>query len=130
MLSCCANQSCGQPLASLQEGRLFQFQIVSISVSVDDREKMEYDEVPNRLTANFWLCGACAATMKLVLTPFEGVRLIPLEDSMEQPVDDAIERTMIDRTMSDRTINQSADQSTHQSHRGAFRPPSYGIHQN
>jgi hypothetical protein len=130
MLSSCANQSCGQPLASLKEGRLFQFQIVSISVSADDREKMEYDEVPNRLTTNFWLCGACAATMKLVLTPFEGVRLISQEDSMAQPVDDAIERTMIERTMIDRTrIDRTMNRSIDQSHRGAFRTP-LETHQN
>jgi hypothetical protein len=110
MLSCCANQSCSRALV-LSEGRLFQFQIISISVSADDREKMEYDEVPNRETCNFWLCGSCTATMKLVLTPMGGIQLVSLDD----PTSEA---------------DQLADESLAQSHREATHQRSFGAHQN
>jgi hypothetical protein len=79
MLSQCANPNCGRPLTSLSEGRLFQFEIVSISVSATDDASEEFDETPKRETAHFWLCAQCAATMALSLEPVSGLRLVPLE---------------------------------------------------
>jgi hypothetical protein len=79
MLSQCANPSCGRPLTSLSEGRLFQFEIVSISVSASDDASEEFDETPKRETAHFWLCAQCAATMALSLEPVSGLRLVPVE---------------------------------------------------
>jgi hypothetical protein len=81
MLSECANSNCGKRLTSLSEGRVFQFEIVSISVSATDEGKTEeaFDETPERETASFWLCGQCAATMTLTLEPKLGLQLIPLE---------------------------------------------------
>jgi hypothetical protein len=79
MLSQCANPTCAKPLTSLSEGRLFQFEIVSISVSATDDTSADFDETPRRETAHFWLCPQCAATMALTLEPASGLRLVPLE---------------------------------------------------
>jgi hypothetical protein len=79
MLSQCANPVCCRPLTSLSEGRLFQFEIVSISVSAIDDSKQEFDETPSKETAHFWLCTNCAETMGLTLEPMTGLRLVPLE---------------------------------------------------
>ena len=81
MVSQCSNPSCGRPLTSLSEGRLFQFEIVSISVSAIDDASTELNETPQRETANFWLCGECAASMTLTLEPLAGLRLQPLQTS-------------------------------------------------
>ena len=79
MLSQCANPSCSQPLSSLSEGRLFQFEIVSISISASDDAAEKLDETPHRQTAHFWLCASCAKTMTLALEPLSGLRLLALE---------------------------------------------------
>jgi hypothetical protein len=79
MVSHCSNPSCGRALTSLSEGRLFQFEIVSISVSATDEDLTEFDERPERETANFWLCGKCAESMTLSLDPTAGLRLTPLD---------------------------------------------------
>src|SRR5437868_5508366 len=46
MLSQCANPTCCRPLTSLSEGRLFQFEIVSISISASDESREDFDESP------------------------------------------------------------------------------------
>ena len=79
MLSQCANPACCRALTSLSEGRLFQFEIVSISVSATDDSREEFDETPSKETAHFWLCRECAATMSLTLEPINGLRLVPLD---------------------------------------------------
>ncbi len=79
MLSQCANPACCRSLTSLSEGRLFQFEIVSISVSATDDSEQDFDETPSKETAHFWLCAECAATMALTLEPLNGLRLVPLE---------------------------------------------------
>jgi|SRR5581483_2986431 len=81
MLSQCANPACCRPLTSLSEGRLFQFEIVSISVSATDGSDHDLDETPSKETAHFWLCSQCATTMSLTLEPINGLRLVPLEVS-------------------------------------------------
>ena len=84
MLSQCANSSCGRPLTSLSEGRLYQFEIVSISISATDDDPEKLDETPHRETAHFWLCGACAKTMTLALEPLSGLRLLPIQPNAPQ----------------------------------------------
>jgi hypothetical protein len=81
MLAYCANPSCYAPLHSFAEGRLFQFEIVSISVSASDDMAEPFDEKPERQTAQFWLCGSCASAMTLVLEPQKGLRLVPVSQS-------------------------------------------------
>ena len=53
MISRCANQDCGRLVAFFSEGRLFQFEVVSISVTADDGDKAAMDEVANRQTCHF-----------------------------------------------------------------------------
>jgi hypothetical protein len=79
MLAYCVNPDCYTPLHSFSEGRLFQFEIVSISVSASDDTTAPFDEKPERQTAQFWLCGECASNMTLLLEPVKGLRLVPLE---------------------------------------------------
>jgi hypothetical protein len=63
----------------LAEGRLFQFEITSISISAVDDNPDQMNETPQRETAHFWLCSQCAATMTLSLEPLGGLRVLPLE---------------------------------------------------
>jgi hypothetical protein len=78
MLAYCANPNCGTPLQTFAEGRLFQFEVVSISISASDDTAQPFDEKPERQTAQFWLCGGCASAMTLVLEPQKGLSLVPL----------------------------------------------------
>jgi hypothetical protein len=82
MLSKCANPNCSAPVGSFGQGRLFQFEIVSISLSVNDRQSADFDERPRRETTHFWLCSDCSASMTLALTPSRGLQLMPLKKEM------------------------------------------------
>jgi hypothetical protein len=81
MLAYCANPSCYTPLHSFAEGRLFQFEVVSISVAANDDTSEPFDEKPERQTAQFWLCGNCASSMTLTLEPMRGLKLVPIGDA-------------------------------------------------
>jgi len=83
MLAYCVNESCNRPLHSFSEGRLFQFEVVSISVAASDDKSAPFDERPQRQTLHMWLCGRCASTMTLVLEPARGVKVVSLEDRDE-----------------------------------------------
>jgi len=78
MVAHCVNPNCGAHLHSFAEGRLFQFEVVSISLSASDDIPGPFDEQPKSQSAQFWLCGRCAATMSLVLEPISGLKIIPL----------------------------------------------------
>lgn len=78
MLAHCVNPNCYAPLHSFSEGRLFQFEVVSISVAASDDSSAPFDEKPERQTAHFWLCGRCADSMTLVLEPARGLRVLPM----------------------------------------------------
>lgn len=78
MLAHCVNPDCYSPLRSFCEGRLFQFEIVSISIAANDATSQPFDEKPERRTAHFWLCGRCSDRMTLVLEPFRGLRVVPV----------------------------------------------------
>lgn len=81
MVGHCVNENCNRPLSALAEGRLFQFEVVSISLAVRDESKAPFDEKPKRKTVHFWLCGECASSFTLVLEPQRGLKLISLEES-------------------------------------------------
>lgn len=81
MTAHCVNPSCGAQLHSFAEGRLFQFEIVSISVSATDETTAPFDEQPKSQTAQYWLCGRCAASMSLVLEPVSGLKIVPLSET-------------------------------------------------
>lgn len=78
MLARCVNPTCFAPLHSFCEGRLFQFEVVSISIAATDDTAAPFDEKPEHQTAHFWLCGRCADDMTLVLEPLKGLRVVPL----------------------------------------------------
>lgn len=78
MLSRCANADCAVPAHSFTEGRLFQFEVVSISVAANDETNQPFDEKPERETVHLWLCGHCSASMTLVLDPAKGLQLVSL----------------------------------------------------
>lgn len=81
MLAFCANPTCYAPLHSFAEGRLFQFEVTSISVAASDDTTEPFDEKPERQTAQFWLCGQCASSMTLTLEPLRGLKLVPIGES-------------------------------------------------
>lgn len=80
VMACCINEDCNLPLRSLSEGRLFQFEVTSISLAANDNSVAPFDEKPQRETVHFWLCGSCASTQTLVLEPARGLKLVPLQD--------------------------------------------------
>jgi hypothetical protein len=80
MLARCVNESCKHALYSFSEGRLFQFEVVSISLAASDEGSAPFDEKPQRETVHFWLCGRCASSMSLVLEPARGLKLVSLDE--------------------------------------------------
>lgn len=78
MIAHCVNPGCGAQLHSFAEGRLFQFEVVSISVSATDEVGAPFDEEPRSQTAQYWLCGRCATSMTLTLEPANGLKIVPL----------------------------------------------------
>jgi len=75
----CVNPDCRVALRSFGEGRLFQFEIVSISVAASDEARLPFDEKPKRQLSHFWLCGACASSFCVTLEPLHGIKLVPLD---------------------------------------------------
>jgi hypothetical protein len=89
------NPDCKATLRSFCDGRVFQFEIVSISISVSDDS---LNEQPERQTSHFWLCGRCADEMTLVLDPQRGLRLVPLNQQatgLSHPVFPALDEEQI-----------------------------------
>ena len=80
MLAHCINPDCRVALQTFSEGRLFQFEVVSISIPARDDRRLPFDEKPRRQTSHFWLCGNCATRLSLTVEPSEGLRLVPLAD--------------------------------------------------
>ena len=87
MLARCVNENCNRPLHSFSEGRLFQFEVVSISLAASDENSAPFDEKPQRETVHFWLCGRCAATSTLVLEPAKGLKLISVDEASRTAAD-------------------------------------------
>jgi len=88
MLAHCVNPDCVLPLRSFSEGRLFQFEVVSISVAANDATTAPFDEKPQRQTSHFWLCGRCAQQMTLQLDPVAGMRVVPCDSNNLELRDD------------------------------------------
>ncbi len=70
-------------MRSFSEGRLYQFEIVSISIAASDSAKAPFDERPERQAVHYWLCGRCAANLNLQLEPLQGLRVVPLVPGKE-----------------------------------------------
>jgi hypothetical protein len=92
MLARCVNEGCNRPLYSFSEGRLFQFEVVSISLAASDESSAPFDEKPQRETVHFWLCGRCASTMSLVLEPARGLKLVSLEEQSSETPERSVDR--------------------------------------
>ena len=90
MLARCVNEACNRPLHSFSEGRLFQFEVVSISLAASDENSAPFDEKPQRETVHFWLCGTCAANHTLVLEPARGLKLIHVDEASSGMPDQSI----------------------------------------
>ncbi len=81
----CANPECQAFRHSFCEGRLFQFEIVSISVAASDDSSQPFDEKPERKTAHFWLCETCASKMSLELDPVNGLQFVASKEGERRP---------------------------------------------
>lgn len=79
MLTHCVNPDCHVALRSFAEGRLFQFEVVSISVAACDEARLPFDEKPRHQLSHFWLCGSCASSLCVTLEPLLGLKLVPLD---------------------------------------------------
>jgi hypothetical protein len=66
------NENCNRPPHRFDDGRLFQFELTSISVTANDAAAAPFDEMPQKETFHFWLCGNCAITFTLVPDPLQG----------------------------------------------------------
>ncbi len=86
----CANENCRTRLHSFTEGRIFQFEIVAVSMSADNVVAGTSDESEQRETAQFWLCGNCASTMTLVLDSMQGLKLIAKGGEYTSPAEKKI----------------------------------------
>lgn len=76
MISKCANPDCSVPLRYLRHGRIFRFDVPSLSFEAIGsawRAKM------SRKVAHFWLCGHCCQTMTLIFDPVIGAKVHALE---------------------------------------------------
>lgn len=90
MLARCVNDSCNRPLHSFSEGRLFQFEVVSISLAASDENSAPFDEKPQRETVHFWLCGRCASSYTLVLEPAKGLKLLSVDEARSAATEHAV----------------------------------------
>lgn len=90
MLARCVNEGCNRPLHSFSEGRLFQFEVVSISLAASDENSAPFDEKPQRETVHFWLCGRCASSYTLVLEPAKGLKLLSVEEANSAAAEHAV----------------------------------------
>ena len=89
----CVNPTCRVQLHSFADGRLYQFEIVSISLSASDDMAAPFDEKPQSQTVQYWLCGDCASAMTLMLEPTRGLRLLPLSSEAQNMPRMAVENT-------------------------------------
>ena len=68
MISKCANPYCGAPFRYLREGKLFQ-----LYTGPETQSATDPNQKSDRHMECFWLCGRCAATLRLEFERQEGV---------------------------------------------------------
>ncbi len=73
MISKCANPNCGAPFRYLREGKLFQLYTGSQPASAGGT-----DAKTSRQMEYFWLCGRCAATLRLEFQKKNGAAIVRL----------------------------------------------------
>ena len=91
MTATCSNPNCGVPLRSFTEGRLFHFEIASVSISAVTDSSELFQQEPETQVAQYWLCSKCADRMTLSIEPLNGLQFIPLLDLSEMEEDTAVE---------------------------------------
>jgi hypothetical protein len=69
MMNRCANPNCGKPLHYLREGRIFVFDVADPKPPTPTFGRRTHHQ------ENFWLCGACSATMVLEETSERQIRV-------------------------------------------------------
>lgn len=78
MVSHCANPSCATPLRYLRDGRLFQFEVKSVSRPGGSQEAEEGGpKRPSRQVWHYWLCGNCSSDMTLQFDQLQGLKVTP-----------------------------------------------------
>ncbi len=80
MVSKCANPACSTPFRYLREGKLFQL----YSESASRATGQEGTQHPRHLEY-FWLCGHCAATIKLEFERKDGEVVVRMRHTNEAP---------------------------------------------
>lgn len=75
MLSKCANPNCDTPLHYLRDGKVFQVELSSRAVPIDQRKAL-------RRVEHFWLCGPCSEAQTLTYDDESGVRVVPKQQIM------------------------------------------------
>ena len=69
MLLNCANPKCNAEFLYLYEGEVILI------------------ELPDRSVQRYWLCGACASSMRVVYDPVVGIKIVPKDVQSQQPPD-------------------------------------------
>jgi hypothetical protein len=66
------------PLRYLRDGRLFQFEIKSITqANLDTKSLASLSGQLSRRVFHFWLCGQCSSTLTLAFDTLKGVIVRP-----------------------------------------------------
>ena len=73
MISKCANPNCGAPFRYLREGKLFQ-----LYTGPEPQSASGSNQNIARQMEYFWLCGRCAATMRLEFEKKDGAAIVRL----------------------------------------------------
>jgi len=86
MVGTCAN--CSKPFRTLRSGKLFLVEAAGdIEPVIPGGKQPVYAPIPRRILY-FWLCGACAKTMRIVFERKSGVRVeaLPVAADHMRPV--------------------------------------------
>lgn len=84
MVNHCANPKCCKPLHYLREGKVYVFDVTSVTPKNGERiaRRMEH----------FWLCGACNETYLLEQSPDRTVRIAPRSERAPTPAASPLRR--------------------------------------
>lgn len=81
MVSNCANPECAVSFRVLRDGRLFQFEVRASSEGPTPVVRMERRRLVRRVW-HYWLCGQCSSTLTLAFDRMDGLRVVPLQESL------------------------------------------------
>jgi len=92
MVGTCANPFCSARFHTLQRGKLFVVEATADSEPITPTEsKPVFVPIPQRILY-FWLCEACAKTMRVVFDRRSGVRVEPSPLATEHMCQVGVER--------------------------------------